>query len=234
MRLAGPLIAAAAAFVPVGGAVLAAPVVLELYTSQGCSSCPPADALLTQLAGLDGVIALALHVDYWDYLGWKDDFARPQHTARQRAYAKAARSRSIFTPEMVVQGEDRLKGHDAQRVMEEIARQRALPAAADVNLARDGDALQVHVAPAGDDPVPGPADVYLVRFIPSEGVSIQGGENAGKEMTYTNIVTDWQTIGQWDGAGPLDLRYDDAGAGPLAVIVQRSHMGPVLTAAELQ
>ncbi|MFO1141120.1 MAG: DUF1223 domain-containing protein [Amaricoccus sp.] len=234
MRLAGSLIAAATAIAPVGGAALAAPVVLELYTSQGCSSCPPADALLTELAGLDGVIALALHVDYWDYLGWKDQFARPQHTARQRAYAKAARSRSIFTPEMVVQGQDRLKGHDAPRVMDEIARLRAIPAVADVDLKRDGEALQVHVKPAGDAPVEGPADVFLVRFIPSEGVSIEGGENAGKEMTYTNIVTDWQKIGQWDGAGAMDLRYDDAGAGPLAVIVQRSHMGPVLTAAELQ
>ena len=208
-------------------------MVLELYTSQGCSSCPPADALLTQLAGLDGVIALALHVDYWDYLGWKDAFGKPQHTARQRAYAKAARSRTIFTPEMVVQGEERLKGHDAPRILDEIERQRALPAQAEISLERDGDALEVHLEPTAATE-PGASDVYLVRFIPSQPVQIDAGENAGKAVTYTNIVTDWQTIGQWDGAGPADFRHELGDDEPLAVIVQRSHMGPVLTAAELR
>jgi hypothetical protein len=232
MRLASSLIAAAAAVVPAATGLQAAPVVLELYTSQGCSSCPPADALLAQLAGLDGVIALALHVDYWDYLGWKDAFAKPQHTDRQRAYAKAARSRTIFTPEMVVQGEDRLKGHDATSIVEEIKRQLARPAQAEITLKRDGDMLDIHVEPAAAA-APGPSEVYLVRFIPSEGVQIDGGENAGREVTYTNIVTDWRTIGEWDGTGPLDLRQE-AEEGPLAVIVQREHMGAVLTAAELR
>jgi hypothetical protein len=178
------------------------------------------------------VIALALHVDYWDYLGWKDAFGKPQHTARQRAYAKAARSRTIFTPEMVVQGEERLKGHDRGRIEDEIERQLALPAQAEISLKRDGDMLAVHVEPA-PSVEPGPANIYLVRFIPSEGVAIEGGENAGRNVTYTNIVTDWQTIGQWDGTGPLDLRAEAPGDAPLAVIVQRTHMGPVLTAAEL-
>ena len=233
MRLASSLIAAVAAVVPAGQSLQAAPVVLELYTSQGCSSCPPADALLTQLAGIDGVIALALHVDYWDYLGWKDVFGKSQHTARQRAYAKAGRSRSIFTPEMVVQGEERLKGHDEPRIMDEIDRQRALPDQADITLKRDGDDLEVHLEPVAETK-PGMSDVYLVRFLPSEGVDIQAGENAGKKVTYTNIVTDWQTIGQWDGTGPIDLRHEAPGDGPLAVIVQRSHMGPVVTAAEMR
>ena len=113
-RLAALLVAASLA--PAAVAQQAGPVVLELYTSQGCSSCPPADALFAHLAQRDDVIALALHVDYWDYLGWKDAFARPRHTARQKAYAKAARSRTIFTPEMIVQGEDRVKGHDAAAI----------------------------------------------------------------------------------------------------------------------
>src|SRR5918996_4983900 len=96
------------------------PVVVELFTSQGCSSCPPADALLAELAGKDGVIALALHVDYWDYLGWADSFASPAFTARQRAYAKKAHSRTIYTPQMIVQGEDRLVGSDDEMVLARI------------------------------------------------------------------------------------------------------------------
>jgi hypothetical protein len=232
MRLVNALLPAALVLLPLGTVAQDTPVVLELYTSQGCSSCPPADALLAELAAEDGVIALALHVDYWDYLGWKDSFARSAHTARQRAYAKAAGRRTIYTPEMIVQGERRIKGHDAEKVAGAIDSHRRLPAQATVTLTRDGDALEVHLAPAG--PGAGPSEVYLVRFIPSEEVSIEAGENAGEDIVYTNIVTDWESIGRWDGAAPAELRYEGLGEGPVAVIVQRTDMGPVLTAAELR
>ena len=137
-----------------------------------------------------GVIALALHIDYWDYLGWKDEFGRPGNTARQRAYAKAARSKTIFTPEMVVHGDERLKGHDAKSILKGIAHHRRQPAPATVSLEREGDVLEIHLAPIGA--AVGPADVHVVQFIPSREVSIEAGENAGLEMTYTNIVTDWE------------------------------------------
>jgi hypothetical protein len=232
MRLASPLLMLMT-FAPLAALGQSSPVVLELYTSQGCSSCPAADALLTELAGREGVIALALHVDYWDYLGWKDSFARPEFTKRQRAYAKAARSRSIFTPELIVQGESRVKGHDAERIDDAIARQQSRPAEADLELSRDGDALEIRITPR-PGAEPGPAAVHLVRFIPSQQVAIEAGENAGREITYSNIVTDWQTIGHWDGLAPAELRYEGmAGDEPLAVIVQRTRMGPVITAAEL-
>ena len=232
MRLSRSLLSAALVLVPIG-AVAQSPVLVELFTSQGCSSCPPADSLLTELAGEPGVIALALHVDYWDYLGWKDDFASPTHTERQRAYAKAAGSRTIFTPEMIVQGSDRLKGHDAEHIVKDIRREQRSPAEATVSLEREGDALEIHLEPTGDGTAR-PAEVYLARFLPSAEVSISAGENAGRDLTYTNIVTDWETIAHWDGAGPVDLRREGIGDGPLAVIVQESHMGPVLTAAELR
>ena len=207
------------------------PVVIELYTSQGCSSCPPADALLAELAKHEGVIALALHVDYWDYLGWKDDFGQPSNTARQRAYAKAAHSRTIYTPEMVVQGDVRVKGHDAERILKEIARRQALPPPVVLDVTRDGEDVAIHVAPTAG-PI-GAAVIQLVNFIPSAGVSIEGGENAGETVTYTNIVTQWTTIARWDGTTPADMRYEGVEPGPLAVIVQQVQMGPVLTAAEL-
>lgn len=207
------------------------PVVLELFTSQGCSSCPPADALLAELASREGVIALALHVDYWDYLGWKDSFASPSNTARQRAYAKAVRSRTIFTPEIVVQGAERLKGHDAEGILKEIARHQTEAPLVDLSLARDGDTLKIHVAPKGE--ALGPAMIELVNFLPSAGVSIEGGENAGRTVNYKNIVTRWETIARWDGTTPVDMRYEGVEEGPVAVIVQRTKMGPVLTAAQL-
>jgi hypothetical protein len=228
MRLLLILSAAAALMLPQSGRAQPAPVVLELFTSQGCSSCPPADALLAELAATDGVIALALHVDYWDYLGWADSFAEPRFTKRQRAYAKAAKSRTIFTPEMVVQGSERLKGHDGDRIREKIAAHRLRDAPVGLTLEPDGDALAIRLEPRDGDV--GPADVHVVRFIPEEVVAIEAGENAGRTVTYSNIVTDWETVGHWDGTGPLELRYEAAGDGPLAVIVQESRMGPVLTA----
>jgi hypothetical protein len=231
MRLFASAFAAALLLLPLGARAQTSPVVLELFTSQGCSSCPPADALLTELAGRDGVIALALHVDYWDYLGWKDEFGRPGNTARQRAYAKAARSKTIFTPEMVVHGDERLKGHDAKSILKGIAHHGRQPAPATVSLEREGDVLEIHLAPIGD--AVGPADVHVVQFIPSREVSIEAGENAGLEMTYTNIVTDWEKIGRWDGSAPADLTYEGLEDGPVAVIVQKTHMGPVLTAEKL-
>ena len=228
MRFALILSALAALFVPQDGRAQPAPVVVELFTSQGCSSCPPADALLAELAGAEGVIALALHVDYWDYLGWTDSFAAPKYTERQRAYAKAAKSRTIFTPQMVVQGSERLKGHDPERIRNRIEAHRMREAPVGLALEPDGEALTIRLEPRQDDI--GPADVHVVRFVPEEVVAIEAGENAGQTVAYSNIVTDWETIGHWDGAAPLELRYDDAGDGPLAVIVQQSRMGPVLTA----
>jgi len=228
MRLTLILSAVAALLVPQVGQAQPAPVVVELFTSQGCSSCPPADALLTELAGTDGVIALALHVDYWDYLGWSDSFAAPRYTERQRAYAKAAKSRTIFTPQMVVQGSDRLKGHDVGRIRDRIAAYRMRDARVGLSLEADGDGLTVRIEPRGDEV--GPADVHLVRFVSEREVAIDAGENAGQTLTYSNIVTDWETIGHWDGASPAELRVPEAGDGPLAVIVQEDRMGPVLTA----
>jgi hypothetical protein len=207
------------------------PVVVELFTSQGCSSCPPADALLTELAGREGVIALALHVDYWDYLGWKDSFGRPGNTKRQRAYAKAVRSRTIYTPEIVVQGEERLKGHDAAAIAGKIAKHQQTPPAADLTLERDGDTLKIFLAPTAG--YAGTSDVHVVSYIPSAEVAIEAGENAGQTVTYSNIVTDWQTIAEWDGISPVELHEYGVGDGPVAVIVQQKHMGPVVTAAQL-
>lgn len=207
-------------------------VVLELFTSQGCSSCPPADALLSELASRPGVVALALHVDYWDYLGWKDSFGHAAFTARQRAYAKWDDRRSVYTPQMVVQGQQMFIGHDAAGIERSIDAFGKLPPVVDLTIERRGDLLAIGLTPR--EPLRRAVDIHVVRFIPTHDVSIEAGENAGRNITYSSIVTDWETVARWDGASPVEVLYDDGGSDkPLAVIVQRAGIGPVLTAAKL-
>jgi hypothetical protein len=210
------------------------PVVVEFYTSQGCSSCPPADELFAEIAGIPGVIALALHVDYWDYLGWEDVFGRAAHTARQKAYAKAHRERTIYTPQMIVEGEDLLIGHDEESLRARIAAHAAQPAAVSVALDRIGAMLRIVVEPASG-PV-GPAEVQFVEYLPSRTVTVEGGENAGYRHDFVNIVTRWATIGRWDGQETVEIDHEiDAEAGDgVAVIVQSPRHGPILGAAALR
>ena len=208
----------------------AGPVVVELFTSQGCSSCPPADELLNDLAGRDDVLPLALHVDYWDYIGWADKFARPEHTARQKAYAHAAGSRTIYTPQMVVGGVEQIVGARPMEIAEAVMRHLADDAPLQLSAERDGEVVHV-TAPAL--PKAGSYSVQLVRFIPEQKVTIERGENAGMTLEYANIVTGWQVLADWTGAAPLDLQVPVAGAENSAVIVQKAAIGPIVGAIRL-
>ena len=204
------------------------PVVVELFTSQGCSSCPPADELLRDLAKRDDVLPLALHVDYWDYIGWKDSFARPEHTNRQRAYAAAAGEKMIYTPQMIVGGVTRVVGARAMQVVN------ALDAHADaprlpMRAERRGDA--VYFAAPAPEADPGPLMVYLVRYMPEAKVDILRGENAGRTLSYANIVTAWDPVAKWAGDAPLELRLTADGPDEAAVIVQEIHHGRIVGAA---
>lgn len=208
------------------------PVLVELFTSQGCSSCPPADALLADLARKPDVIALALHVDYWDYLGWQDKFGQAAHTDRQRKYAKAARERSIYTPQLIVQGVDRVVGANAEAALTAISAHQASPAGALLRLERDGGAVRIQLTPVAS-PIAGPSVVYLVRFLPRETVEIADGENAGQTVDYINIVTEWNAVARWDGVGEAEFGVEFSEDENAAIIVQRERLGPVLTAAIL-
>lgn len=208
------------------------PVVVELYTSQGCSSCPPADALLRKLAGRTDVLPLALHVDYWDYIGWKDVFGHPRHTARQKSYAQAMRQRTIYTPQMVIGGLHDVVGAHPKDVTDLIATHAAMPAAVTLNVARDAAGVTI-TATSNAAFVP-PLDVQIVRYRPEADVEIIRGENAGKTLKYTNIVTDWQVIGQWDGRALLSLMQPVPGSEPVAVILQRPGPGAIEAAAQVR
>jgi hypothetical protein len=208
----------------------AADVVIELFTSQGCSSCPPADALLGQLAERDDVIALSLHVDYWDYLGWKDAFAQPAFTARQKRYAAAASSTMIYTPQMVIGGTDHIVGTRGMELSEQINRHKTQTSDVVVGATRDGDMVQIQAAAKSQAAMV----VQLVRFSPKEVVKIQRGENAGRELTYHNVVTSWTVVTQWDGASPLEVAAPAGGDASTVVIIQDGEAGPILAATKVE
>ncbi len=209
----------------------AQPVLVELYTSQGCSSCPPADAFMHELAARDDVIALALHVDYWDYI-FDDVFGKPAHTERQYGYAKAAGRRMVYTPQMIIDGDDDVVGNRPQDVNALIARHLAAPQTVALNVERENG--QIEIKAQALTGMRRPLAVLIARFIPSQDVAITGGENAGHVYTYANIVTDLQELVRWDTAEPLSVRVPTSGTAPIVVILQRPGFGRVEAAAMLR
>ncbi|SNR27144.1 DUF1223 domain-containing protein [Puniceibacterium sediminis] len=207
------------------------PVVVELYTSQGCSSCPTADALLAELSARDDVIPLALHVDYWDYIGWKDRYAIPAFTARQKGYAAALGNRSIYTPQMIVNGKHDAVGNRPKDVAALIKAHKAVPTAVTLEISRNGGMLNIRASSVRNV---GPTEIELVRYIPQESVVIKRGENAGRTLPYSHIVTDWNVIGQWNGQGSFSTTARVTGNAPVVVLVQGSNYGPIFAAARLR
>lgn len=207
------------------------PVVVELYTSQGCSSCPPADELLAALGDRDDVIPIALHVDYWDYIGWKDQFGNPAHADRQRTYASKAGRRSIYTPEMVINGSTDLVGAKPMKLAETISMYAAEAPRMTLDIARKDGGVQINgTPPTGDLRA---MDVHVLNIMPSHETEITKGENRGKTITYSNIARDWRVAGTWDGAAPLQMTASDAGEGPVVVIVQEADGGAIIAAARI-
>jgi hypothetical protein len=212
------------------------PWAVELFTSQGCSSCPPADAYLGALAKRQDIVALAYHVDYWDYIGWKDPFASRTTTARQRAYARVLKQRYVYTPEMVVDG----IGHDTGREKTGIERllaeaQRRSTKRATPELARNASgALTVALA---DFPLDGAAvDVTLAIYDRRHSTPVASGENAGRMLENFNIVRHLEVLGRWNGSA-TSWTVDDAGLQPgigAAVLVQGADHGPVIGCNKLE
>jgi hypothetical protein len=203
----------------------ARPVVVELFTSQGCSSCPPADALLAELARRDDVIALGFHISYWDGLAWKDPFSSQSSTDRQRAYARLFDLGQVYTPQMVVDGAREMVGSD--RVKVEAALHDARPEAiAPVTFVADRRSVTIG---AGD----GRGSVLLVRFAQERTTRVAGGENARRTLQDANAVESLVSLGSWDGS-PLRFAIEPPAAGEgIAVLVQAAD-GRMLGAAALQ
>ena len=203
------------------------PVVVELFTSQSCSSCPPAEALLGRLAHEGGeVLPLAFHVTYWNHLDWRDGYSLPAATSRQASYA-ARLGDSSYTPEAVIDGRTGLVGSDESAVRGAIARARgAARNAVPVTFAREGNGVTVRVG-AGS----GSATVTLVGFDPSHTTRVARGENAGRTIEQANVVRSVSNIGRWSGAAETFTAALPAGEAA-AVLVQAAD-GRILGAARL-
>lgn len=205
------------------------PVVVELFTSQGCSSCPEADRMLAKLAQHEDVLALALHVDYWDYIGWEDRFADPAHAKRQKAYAYVSGQRMIYTPQMVVQGRESVPGTRPAELLEAIAAHAGRAGAVELRATRHGATLRVEAR--SDRPFEPPLAVQLVRYDPHRTTAITHGENAGHTFDYVNVVTEWLQVGRWDGREPLSMSLDAPGEARAAVLLQEPGPGLIRAAA---
>ena len=217
------------------------PVVVELFTSQGCSACPPADALLAGLAGRPDVVALSLHVDYWDYLGWVDPFAQPAFTARQKAYTRAAGERTLYTPQMIVGGVQSLIAPDAAELEALISAETTRPprVAMTVQPGETEGQFTIHLAAA--QPLDHGTVVQIVRYVPQAQVEILRGENAGQVLDFANVVTAWHAVAEWDGTAPVRLNARIEGTEPAVLLVQTAIPGkavplpgPILAAARLR
>jgi hypothetical protein len=195
------VLAATAAAAPTRAeGTLQRPLLLELFTSQSCSSCPPADALLHELAGHPDLLALEFHVDYWNDLGWVDSCSSPAFTARQQQYA-ALRGFRVYTPQLVVDGRADAIGSSRREVSETIDAARGQAKAVPSGLSRAGQTVKATVGSGGTGTA---ADVYLLSFDSRGSVSVRGGENAGRTLGYTNVVRSLRKIGEWHGQ-PLEL-----------------------------
>jgi len=199
--------------------------VIELFTSQGCSSCPTADKLLAELRADPSLIPLSLPIDYWDYLGWKDTLALPGHTARQRAYSHVRGDREIYTPQVVVNGIAQAIGSDRAGIEDAVGQSRNYPSSLSVPLqvkvADDRVSVTVAAHERGDAAA---GEVWLCALSRSVPVAIARGENRGRTITYTNVVRRWVKLGNWKGKSenftvPVDaIKFD--GVDALAVILQ--------------
>lgn len=189
--------------------------VVELFTSQGCSSCPKADAAFAELAEREDLISISYHIDYWNYLGWQDTLAVKENTDRQYGYAKMLGNNNVFTPQIVLNGVRDARSANLRTILDDLH-----------SLARAGDGVPVGVdAELMPDELviriaegAGKADVVIAYFQKMTTVDIAKGENIGKKITYRNAVTNLETVGMWEGK-PLEIKL------PSSLIAKRGHDG---------
>jgi hypothetical protein len=199
------------------------PIVVELYQSQGCSSCPPANTALNAVAGQPGVIALSFAVTYWDRLGWKDIFGDKAYTQRQYDYAQALGNANVATPQIIINGKTAITGIKRGELAQNIASAKPISGGPSISIGKS----RVTIGKGN-----GPANIWLVRYDPrTHNVGIRSGENSGRTLPHKNIVTGLAKLGEWTGA-EKSFNLPDTGENQMktAILVQRSGAGPIIAA----
>jgi hypothetical protein len=214
--------------------------VVELFTSQGCSSCPPADKIIGELAKDPSVIALSMPIDYWDYLGWKDTLADSRFSARQKAYSQMRGDREVYTPQVVVNGSAHVIGSDREGIEDAIGDTKRAEGvmSVPVEMALTGKQIHVTVAASSKGPAVMHGEVWICAVSKAVPIAIGRGENRGREVTYHNVVRNLLKVGDWNGGPgnwtvPLENISRD-GVDAAVVYVQdgnRDRPGPMLGAA---
>jgi hypothetical protein len=214
--------------------------VVELFTSQGCSSCPPADKVIGDLAKDPSVIALSMPIDYWDYLGWKDTLADARFSARQQAYSRVRGDRGVYTPQVVVNGSVHLIGSDRAGIEEAIGDTRKADGvmSVPVSMVLAGKQITVSVSASNKSPAAMHGEVWICSIAKEVSIAIGRGENRGREVTYHNVVRNLLKVGDWNGSAgnwtvPLE-NISREGVDAAAVYLQdgnRDKPGPMLGAA---
>ena len=225
---------AAAMFARPGYAAAGRPVIVELFTSQGCSSCPPADALLETLKSKPGTVALSYHVDYWDYLGWRDTLGSPEYSQRQYDYAKSRGDMNVYTPQMIINGAGHFVGSQTSKVSAGIAEARTSNGAQWVDIAMSDNRTDVMIDIAAGAATK-EATLWLMAFAPVISTEIKKGENAGKTIAYHNVVRKMVPAGMWHGEAakivlPRESVIPEDCKGWVALL-QDGKVGPIIGAA---
>jgi len=203
-------------------------VMVELFTSQGCSSCPPADETLARLTRQSGVLALSLHVDYWDYLGWRDTFAQSEHTLRQFQYRDLMGARVVYTPQMSIQGRHDVPGFREDLILAAIDGVQAEARSASIVISESSGMLMATV----DAPVlRHPRTIWVAAFDREATVDIARGENAGETITYSNVVRNLMKVADWrDGGSQTIVLPQPVPGDGVAIWLQDDRTGQILAA----
>jgi hypothetical protein len=235
-RKALGLVAASAAvpFLPAQASENPSPVLIELFTSQGCSSCPPADKLAAILDTEPGITVVSLNVDYWDYLGWRDTLAKPEYTARQMAYAHSRGDKDVYTPQMVINGALHAVGSSRQSVDAAIAQARYTTASAPLQLRATAKDVVVTMPNAN---AVADATLWVMGIASAVAVKIERGENSGSTITYHNVVRQLTKLGTWNSAKD-EMKIPrsqilSADCSSCIAILQKNRVGPILAMGKL-
>lgn len=225
------LLVGSAADLRAEASVVRGPSVVELFTSQGCSSCPPADRVLGELAAMPNVIALAFHVDYWDSIGWRDAFSIPNAVERQHRYVQALNLSSAFTPQAVVDGRISVVGSDKGRILNALTN--ATGEMVPVGLEVSDGMLTITLAERQDHTV---YSVFVAAYLPQASTPVGRGENSGRTLREFNIVRQFSSIGSWNGHAAIfrsPVKSFPVDASRVAVLVQPDGQGPIIGSADI-